>query len=144
MTPGNRLTTSKGLCSGKNRDMAGARERHMVGLSYFFAAVWSSKQESGGIEMTSGLPSELAYIAAVIVVPAAAISLLALACAKGHKTRRFAYSVLLLACTAAVAVPVAMRWWSPYSGDPLTWRDAPGAFLILAMPVGFLLGALIE
>ena len=132
----------------------------------------------GGIEMTSELLAELAYVAAVIVVPATAISLLAFTCAKGRKPHRFAYSVLLLACAAAVVVPVAMRWLNPYSGDPLTWRNAPGAFLswapifvlpgvlvwrsvkgtasrrwipvlailgvVLAIPVGFILGTLFQ
>jgi hypothetical protein len=127
--------------------------------------------------MTSDLLAQLTYFAAVIVVPAAAISLLAFACARHHSTRRFAYSVLLLACAAAIVVPVAIRWWNPYSGDPVTWRDAPGAFVswapifmlpgalvwrsvkgtasrrwipalavlgvVLAMPIGFILGALV-
>ena len=136
-----------------------------------------STQSLDGIEMTSGLLVDLAYFAAVIIIPAAALSLLAFFCAKERKTRLFACSLLLLSCTASVVVLVAMRWWNPYSGDPLTWRDAPGAFLswapvfvlpgaflwrsvkgtasrrwipalailgvILALPVGFILGALV-
>jgi hypothetical protein len=128
--------------------------------------------------MTSSFLVQLAYIAAAIAVPSAAISVLAFACASRRATRRFAYSVLLLAGVAAISVPFAIQWWNPYSEGLSTWRDVLGSFLswapifllpaafvwecvngsvssrwipalatlgvVLAMPIGYILGAVVS
>jgi hypothetical protein len=92
--------------------------------------------------MTSDLLLQLAYVAAVIVVPAAAVSLLAFYWAKRRAPRQFTYSVLLLTCVAGPSIVAAMRWLNPYSGNPLTWSDVPKAILAWS-PVFLLSGALV-
>src|SRR4051794_5573122 len=90
--------------------------------------------------MTPGVAG-LLYFAAVIVIPAAVISLLTLLCAKRGAPRLFLYSVLLLTCISALAIPAAMGWMNPYSGDPVSWHDIPGALLswapIFLLPSAF-------
>ena len=79
--------------------------------------------------MTPGLPVQIAYVAAVIAIPAAVISLLAIACVNRRATRLFVYSVLLVTCVAAMAVAIAVRWLYPDSDRPSIWHDVLGAFL---------------
>ena len=128
--------------------------------------------------MTPGLLEQLAYVAAVIAIPAAVISLLAIACVNRRATRLFIYLVLLVTCVAAIAVAVAMRRLYPDSDRPSIWHDITGAFLswaplfllpgafvwacvkgsigrgwipllatlgvVLSLPIGFILGVLVQ
>ena len=91
--------------------------------------------------MTVGFLEQLAYLVAIVAVPAAAVSAIAFACAKQRSARLFVYSVLLLSCVAAIAIPVFLRWWNPYLG-PLSWHDFLGAFISWA-PVFLLSSALV-
>ena len=92
--------------------------------------------------MTPGLLAQIAYVAGVIVIPAAIISLLAIACVNRRATRLFIYSVLLVTCVAAIAVAVVVRWLYPDSDRPSIWHDVLGAFLSWA-PLFLLPGAFV-
>jgi hypothetical protein len=126
--------------------------------------------------VTSGLLEGMAQLAVTMGVPAALVSLLAVWCASRHAPRLFGYSVLLLTSVAGPAFVAILRWLNPYSGNPLSWHDIPGAVIswapaillpsafvwgcvigsssrgwiparatlgvVLAMPIGFILGAL--
>jgi hypothetical protein len=126
--------------------------------------------------MTPGLLESIAQLAVTIAVPATIVSILAVWCANRRAPRGFIYAVLLLASVAGPAIVATLRWLNPYSGDPLSWTDLPGAIIswapaillpsafvwgcvkgstsrgwvpalttlgvVVAMPIGFLLGAL--
>ena len=79
--------------------------------------------------MTPGLLAELAYVAAVILIPAAAVSLIAVACAKRGAPRLFLYSMIPVCCVSAVAVAVAIRWLQPYRAPTSLLHDIAGAFV---------------
>src|SRR3982751_3586132 len=94
--------------------------------------------------MTPGLLGAVAQLAVPIGVPTALVSLLAVWCAGRHAPRLFVYSVLVLTCVAGPAFVAALRWYNPYSGDPLSWHDIPGAAISWApailLPSAFVWG----
>jgi hypothetical protein len=79
--------------------------------------------------MTPRLFAELAYLAAVIIVPAAVVSILASTCAKRSAPRLFLYLVILVSCVVAITVEVAMRWLQPYRTHASLFHDTLGAFV---------------
>jgi hypothetical protein len=79
--------------------------------------------------MTPRLFAELAYLAAVIIVPAAVVSLLASTCAKRSAPLLFLNLVILVSCVAAITVAVAMRWLQPYRAPASLFHDIVGAFV---------------
>ena len=83
--------------------------------------------------MTPRLLAELAYVAAVILIPAAVVSLIAVACAKRSAPRLFLYLVISICCVSAVAVAVAIRWLQPYRAPTSLLHDIVGAFVSWAL-----------
>jgi hypothetical protein len=91
--------------------------------------------------MTAGILSDLLYLACVVGLPAAFISALAYAFARRRAVCWFAYSMLLLSCLCAFAIPTFLSWSNPYLGS-LTWNDVFGTW-VSWMPVFVLSGAFV-